>query len=147
LTWLAAGVVPGVWLVLSGWSPELVPDRAGRAAATGECRALALALVADEEGARRRPAFRIVVDPGAKPAMSPAPVDLVGLAESLATPGGPAPRTIATDARGRLRVELQGGQAIQLDAIGSALDSQSVGLSGLTRSAPQRIPRGVRRVG
>ena len=22
LTWLATGVVPGVWLVLSGWSPE-----------------------------------------------------------------------------------------------------------------------------
>ena len=26
LTWLSTGVVPGVWLVLSGWSPELVPD-------------------------------------------------------------------------------------------------------------------------
>ena len=31
LTWLSAGVVPGVWLVLTGWSPELVPDRRGRA--------------------------------------------------------------------------------------------------------------------
>ena len=71
----------------------------------------------------------------------------VGLAESLATPGSPAPRTIATDARGRLRVELQGGQAVQLDAIGSTSDSQSVGLPGLRRSAPHRIPRGVRRVG
>ncbi|HZW31232.1 MAG TPA: hypothetical protein VFF52_11025 [Isosphaeraceae bacterium] len=107
LTWLAAGVVPGVWLVLSGWSPELVPDPAGRTVATGECRALALALVAvDEEGARRRPAVRIVVDPGAQPAMAPAPIDLIGLAESLATPGGPWPRMIATDVGGRLRVEL-----------------------------------------
>ena len=26
LTWLAAGTVPGVWLVLTGWSPELVPN-------------------------------------------------------------------------------------------------------------------------
>ena len=46
LTWLAAGVVPGVWLVLSGWSPELVPDPRGNAPAAGECQALALALVA-----------------------------------------------------------------------------------------------------
>ena len=27
LTWLSAGIVPGVWLVLTGWSPELVPER------------------------------------------------------------------------------------------------------------------------
>ena len=31
LTWLATGVVPGVWLILSGWSPELVPSTSGRA--------------------------------------------------------------------------------------------------------------------
>src|SRR5262249_6277078 len=29
LTWISSGAVPGVWLVLTGWSPELVPDRAG----------------------------------------------------------------------------------------------------------------------
>ncbi len=27
LTWLTTGSVPAVWLVLSGWSPELIPDR------------------------------------------------------------------------------------------------------------------------
>ena len=31
LTWLSSGVVPGVWLVLTGWSPELVPDPDGNA--------------------------------------------------------------------------------------------------------------------
>ncbi len=53
LTWLTAGVVPGVWLVLSGWSPELIPERrggdgdgpgAGPSPADIECQALALAL-------------------------------------------------------------------------------------------------------
>ncbi len=40
LTWLASGVVPGVWLVLSGWSPELVPDPVGKALDSGECHGL-----------------------------------------------------------------------------------------------------------
>jgi hypothetical protein len=107
LTWLAAGVVPGVWLVLSGWSPELVPDENGRASATGECRALALALVAaEDQDHRRRPVFRIIIEGRTRSSMVPTPIDLVGLAESLAVRGGPLPRTIATDPQGRLRVEL-----------------------------------------
>jgi hypothetical protein len=107
LTWLAAGVVPGVWLVLSGWSPELVPDAAGRAAATGECRALALALVAAEDaGAQGQPACRIILDRRTRSPIVPTSIDLVALAESLAARGGPSLRTIATDPRGQLRVEL-----------------------------------------
>lgn len=110
LTWLAAGEVPGVWLVLSGWSPELVPQPDGRAPASGECRALALALVAgDEPGASRRPAVRIVGHPQAHAPRTRPPIDLVRLAAVLARPEGPWPRTIASDARGRLHVELVGG--------------------------------------
>ncbi len=44
LTWLASGVVPGVWLVLTGWSPEPIPERNHDTPAIGECQALALAL-------------------------------------------------------------------------------------------------------
>ena len=44
LTWLSSGSVPGVWLVLSGWSPELVPDRGGGPPTASECQALAIAL-------------------------------------------------------------------------------------------------------
>ena len=44
LTWLSIGSVPGVWLVLSGWSPELVPDRGGGPPAAMDCQALAIAL-------------------------------------------------------------------------------------------------------
>jgi hypothetical protein len=103
LTWISAGGVPGVWLVLSGWSPELVPDRRDNGRAAGECQALAIAMVA-EGFARRCPAFRAVV--WAESRHTDAPIDLLGLAERLESRGERLPRTIATDPRGRLRIEL-----------------------------------------
>ena len=102
LTWVATGSLPGAWLVLSGWTPELVPDRRGGPPAAGECQALALALVA-ADGAGGRHRFRIVA--AATPRRAPAPLDLAALAEGLEGGGGPAPRTIATDPAGRLGVE------------------------------------------
>ncbi len=106
LTWLAAGTVPGVWLVLTGWSPELIPNDRGAPPASGECQALALALTADVAG-MGRPALRVVA--GGESATEGASVDLVSLAERLEMRGGPSPRTIATDSSGRLRVELVEG--------------------------------------
>jgi hypothetical protein len=103
LTWLTAGVVPGVWLVLSGWSPELVPDSRGSASGTGECQALALALMPVGDSGER-PMVRVVV--GEESRHAPAPLDLVELAETIREGGKPLPRVIATDSRGRLRVEL-----------------------------------------
>jgi hypothetical protein len=122
LTWLTAGVVPGVWLVLSGWSPELVPERkdGNAAAAQGpgaspgeiECQALALALRSAGTGPgadANGPRFRMRI--GGEPASEAvaAPVDLIRLARDLKAPGGPSPRTVATDPAGRVRVELVGG--------------------------------------
>jgi hypothetical protein len=122
LTWLAGGVVPGVWLVLSGWSPELVPEDGGGLPAQGECQALALALVdstsgagagagagpaEDRPGLRNRPGIRVVARDCS--AAAEAPIDLVELAVSLETPCEPSLRTIATDPQGRLRVELVAG--------------------------------------
>jgi hypothetical protein len=105
LTWLAAGTVPGVWLVLSGWSPELIPGDCGAPPAPGECQALALALTLIADGpATGRPALRVVAMVGSAP--EAAPVDLVSLAGRLEMRRGPSPRTIATDPAGRLRVEL-----------------------------------------
>jgi len=107
LTWLAAGTVPGVWLVLTGWSPELVPDRPGVARAEGECHALAIALAATARGARTsRPAIRALIGEPTAPAPADVPLDLVSLSEGLLRCDGPLSRTIATDASGRLRVEL-----------------------------------------
>jgi hypothetical protein len=103
LTWLSSGVVPGVWLVLSGWSPELVPDRDGGSPTAIDCQALAIAL-----GARRPQGGRLAVQAclgeGARPAS--APIDLLELAEGLGARAVAAPRTVATDPLGRLRIEL-----------------------------------------
>jgi hypothetical protein len=119
LTWLTAGVVPGVWLVLSGWSPELIPERSGGAAAAArvpedppidiQCQALALALrpAVNPDGAGElRPRFQVRIDVEPAPGIVAAPVDLVRLARDLETPAGPSRRPVATDPAGRVRVEL-----------------------------------------
>jgi hypothetical protein len=103
LTWLSSGVVPGVWLVLSGWSPELVPDRSGGPPSAIDCQALAIALEAcGPQGGRL--ALRACLGPDTRPAA--APIDLIGLADGLATGTVAAPWTVATDPLGRLRIEL-----------------------------------------
>jgi hypothetical protein len=106
LTWLSSGVVPGVWLVLSGWSPELVPDRSGGPPAAIDCQALAIALVASGSAGGRL-AFRACHGADVRPAA--APVDLFALAEVLATGTGARPRMVASDPLGRLRIELIDG--------------------------------------
>ncbi len=106
LTWLSSGTVPGVWLVFSGWTPELIPDRFGRDHSAVECQAMALAL-ARADGSQGRPVFVAVVGEASRPAASP--LDLVMLDERLARGGESLPRAIATDAMGRLRIELVKG--------------------------------------
>jgi hypothetical protein len=106
LTWISSGRVPGVWLVFSGWNPELIPDRCGSDPSGGECQALALALE-PPSGSGRRLEFRAAVGPASCPAAGP--LDLVGLAEILTQGGEGLRQTIATDPMGRLRVELVNG--------------------------------------
>jgi hypothetical protein len=106
LTWLSSGRVPGVWLVFSGWNPELIPDRCGNDPSPSECQAMAMALE-PAGGSQARPAFRAVIGAASRPAASP--LDLVRLAERLARNGDQLPRTIATDPMGRLRIELVNG--------------------------------------
>jgi hypothetical protein len=106
LSWLSAGTVPGVWLVFSGWSPELVPDPSGNPPSAGECLALAMAVVGTGTEAQR-PGLRAVVR--AERHHVRAPLDLPWLAERLERPEGRSSRTIASDPRGHLRIELVGG--------------------------------------
>ena len=101
LTWLSTGVVPGVWLVLSGWSPELVPGQPNL-----ECQALALALVAVDPK-RGLPTWRVKL--GRPTHHGTRTIDLLRLAETLERKPEPTVRTIATDASGHLRVELVRG--------------------------------------
>jgi hypothetical protein len=103
LTWISSGVVPGVWLVFSGWNPELIPDRCGYEPVADECQALALALVPADR-AQSQPEFRAVMGKASHRVASP--LDVVELAETLARGGERLTRTIATDPTGQLRVEL-----------------------------------------
>ncbi len=107
LTWLSTGVVPGVWLVTSGWSPELVPDPRGDAPVAGECLALALALAGIDDEADG-PVFRAIFGSDAPPD-GDLPSDPAWLAEILDGDGVSLPRTIATDATGWMLIELIDG--------------------------------------
>jgi hypothetical protein len=102
LTWLSCGLVPGVWLVLSGWTPELVPGQPA-----WECQALALALVAARP-AEGRPTFRVQVGP--RSVGRPAQIDLVWLAGILSNGSELTSQTIATDPSGQVRIELMPGR-------------------------------------
>ena len=108
LTWLAANVVPGVWLIFSGWTPELVPDPAGGAPCAGECLALALALVRpDSHSPRRASSFRAVYSEEMR--RVEAPLDVSDLEKRLRARTGSPSRLIATDQQGVLQIELVGG--------------------------------------
>jgi hypothetical protein len=103
LTWLSTGEVPGVWLVLSGWSPELIPDPQDNGHAASECQALAIAIVTPGTAGPRASVRALVA---AQPHHAPAPVDLVWLAERLESAGERLPGMIAGDPAGRLRILL-----------------------------------------
>src|SRR5208337_2923506 len=60
LTWVSSRVVPGVWLVLSGWSPEFVPDQRGEPREDCECHALALVLVPSHSTGAGQASLRLV---------------------------------------------------------------------------------------
>lgn len=102
LSWLDSGLAPGVWLVLTNWSPEYAPDLDGEPREPTHCEALALALAPGrEEG--ESPRLRIV-DP-ARPA-APSPVTAAGIGACLEEPraGGSVAR-VGTDPTGRLVFE------------------------------------------
>jgi hypothetical protein len=150
LTWLKARIVPGLWLVFCGWSPEFVPDREGEPMDDCECQALALVLVPPSSTKPTRPSFHVVA--GDEPE-SPRPLEVTSLAGLLDQsfryarrvsrisrdlvahdghhdPGIPRPhfaprtqarpraRTIASDASGRLRVELVSPQFPHVKEVG-----------------------------
>ena len=109
LTWLTAGVVPGVWLVLSGWSPELVPDGGGATSSpTPEASARRHRMPGPGPGAATRrdrerdaaagPRFRVRIGRGAPTGPVAAPIDLVRLAERT---GDAARDEIGPDGRDR----------------------------------------------
>jgi hypothetical protein len=53
LTFLSSCPVPGLWLVLTGWDPEPVPDGRGGSLTKSVCRGVALALAPEATAGRR----------------------------------------------------------------------------------------------
>jgi hypothetical protein len=80
LSWLQAGVVPGVWLVATSWSPEYRPDPEGRPVDSAECLGMALAMV--PTGTDVSGSARIQLVPTGV-AEAPSPLDPVGLSRRL----------------------------------------------------------------
>ena len=131
LTWLASGVAPGVWLVLTGWSPEYLPDLDGGPLTETHCEALALALVPVWDDREGRIRLQIAESETPRPPSPPSPETVAARLEDFAAPPTKGPRLIAhgahdaprphrdrppsradrrtvlgTDAAGRLTIEL-----------------------------------------
>jgi hypothetical protein len=79
---LAGGTVPGVWLVLTGWQPELAVDRQGNPTTPDvACQGVALALVPPMAGPRLR--LHVTVD-SVTEYVSGGPFTLEALAAAIA---------------------------------------------------------------
>ena len=103
LTWLSIGNVPGVWLVLSGWSPELVPRRNGASPCSKDCQALAIALCR-EHGTAGGLGFRASL--GGESQHVAAPSTWSHLQKRWQTDRSAGRQTVATDPLGRLQIDL-----------------------------------------
>ena len=96
LSWLSSGIVPGVWLVATGWSPEMSLEDDAQPREDAHCESLALALVpGGSEGAS---GFRLRLVASLR-ATEPSPIDIAELAENLQRQAGDLPRNGANRRR------------------------------------------------
>jgi hypothetical protein len=96
LSWLSSGIVPGVWLVASGWAPEISLEDDAQPREDAQCEALALALV--PPGSEGSSGWRLRLAPSLR-AAEPIPIDIAKLAESLKSQTGDQPRNGANGRR------------------------------------------------
>jgi hypothetical protein len=59
--------LPGLWLVLTGWDPELIPNKDGTPSSGNACMAVALALTGHRPGSSK-PRLRVAAAPDSEPA-------------------------------------------------------------------------------
>jgi hypothetical protein len=76
--------LPGLWLVLSAWEPEPIPDADGRNTIQSTCHAVALALV-PSAAESRGPWLRLLMSEPATDCAAPTPLSVTGLADALST--------------------------------------------------------------
>lgn len=81
-----AAVCPGMWLVLTGWDPEPIPDAQGRNTIASRCSALALALAPGVPGAA---GFRlgVALRRGSSSVRAGVPPDVASLSQLFQHPG------------------------------------------------------------
>jgi hypothetical protein len=96
LSWLSSGIVPGVWLVATGWAPEMSLADDAQPREDAQCEALALALV--PPGSEGTSGLRLRLIPSLR-ATDPRPVDIAKLAENLTRQIGGQPRNGANRRR------------------------------------------------
>jgi hypothetical protein len=100
---VGADGLPGVWVVMTAWDPEYVPDAEGRPVSPVNCLAVALALVLDRSA---HSGFRLHVQPGAAAGGSARPpLKLRSLFDLLQTVPGSTPPLVW---------ELDGGIVLQI---------------------------------
>jgi hypothetical protein len=104
--------LPGVWVVVTGWTPELLPTEDGRPAAPSTCMAVALALVPSGTGTAR-PWLRIVSDcspvrPIQRAQESPNVSSIEAILSTLADADTP-PTTLVWQTASGTRIELGRG--------------------------------------
>jgi hypothetical protein len=145
LTWLASGVAPGVWLVLTGWSPEYLPDLDGEPREPTRCEALALALTNAEVS--DRPSGRLMLEiVEAEVPLPPSPPTPEGFAakleSALASPAS-GPRLIghsAHDGRGYPRPHVLRGPS--RDVRRATVGTDAAGVRLIELAAPGVPGRG-----
>ena len=110
LTFLDRDTMPGLWLVLTAWDPEPVPDRPDWATAEPICRGVALALVpyAGEERLLRLTSGSPCRLAGDRADLPPV-LTLAGLVARLATGADRQPWSLSLDWGGRIEPAHQPG--------------------------------------
>ena len=96
LSWLSSGIVPGVWLVATGWAPEMSLEDDAQPREDARCEALAVALV--PPGSEESSGWRLRLAPSLR-AAEPSPIDIAELAETLQREPGDPPRNGANRRR------------------------------------------------
>jgi hypothetical protein len=122
--------LPGVWVVLTGWRPEFIPDRSGQPLSATSCQAVALALGAVRPG-WQGPRLRIVPGALAEPNGSangrgaPTPPNVEALLKTLGDPSTP-PTTVVWRLAGGGWLEFR-KSGIDRGLVPTALRQRSIG--------------------
>jgi hypothetical protein len=112
---LADGALPGLWVVLTGWDPEIAPDAEGRPTNEPTCAALAVALTPARPGWAGR---QLCVAPGAEGGRGPRGcLTLEALLAAWPRPGSAwAPLSWGLDGGGVVRLEPGTAESIRAEA-------------------------------